>query len=232
MTTFGKEAALPKLDRFLRRHAWSVSLTTLSVFAFLYLTWEMQEGALRPFDASVSAAFAGFRGRFDGAMLAFTGAGGFVGMTILCVASVAVFSRLKKPREATFMAVCGLGALALSSGLKLALHRARPDASALYLIAVPDSFSFPSGHALGTTSVVGALAIVGIAWLGRLGWRVAVGLVSLLCVLGVAASRVYFGVHFPSDVIGGMLAGAAWVAAVTGWFYPRLLPGEVSGEGR
>ena len=51
-------------------------------------------------------------------------------------------------------------------------------------------------------------------------------------ILGVAASRVYFGVHYPSDVIGGMLAGAAWIAAVTGWFYPRLLPGEAAGEGR
>ena len=47
-----------------------------------------------------------------------------------------------------------------------------------------------------------------------------------LFVIGVALSLAYFGVHYPSDVIGGQLAAAAWVSALTGWFYPRLFPGE------
>jgi membrane-associated phospholipid phosphatase len=51
-------------------------------------------------------------------------------------------------------------------------------------------------------------------------------LLALLLVLSVATSRVYFGVHFPSDVLGGLLAGAGWLCVVTGWFYPRVLPGE------
>ena len=51
-----------------------------------------------------------------------------------------------------------------------------------------------------------------------------------LYVVGVALSRVYFGVHYPSDVIGGQLGAAAWVSALTGWFYPRLFPGEETVE--
>jgi undecaprenyl-diphosphatase len=43
--------------------------------------------------------------------------------------------------------------------------------------------------------------------------------------IGVGVSRVYFGVHYPSDVLGAWLAATAWVSAVTGWMYPRLLPG-------
>jgi membrane-associated phospholipid phosphatase len=71
------------------------------------------------------------------------------------------------------------------------------------------------------TSLV-ILHVVGAPRPVRLAAIVAVALV----VSGVALSRVYFGVHFASDVLGGQLAAAAWVSALTGWFYPRLLPGE------
>jgi membrane-associated phospholipid phosphatase len=49
-----------------------------------------------------------------------------------------------------------------------------------------------------------------------------------LLLLGVGLSRIYFGVHFASDVVGGQLASVACVSALTGWFYPRLLPGETT----
>jgi membrane-associated phospholipid phosphatase len=215
---------------FLRRHAWSVSLSGLSALSFVSLAEELREDELGAFDAAVTLWFIELRGRFDGLMLFLTHSGGAWGMTFLCTACVLLLASVGSRREARFLAACGIGAFFLSSGLKLLFARARPDPSALYLIDVPGSFSFPSGHALGSTCVVGGLAVVGVALVRRFRWRAAVGVPALVYVLGVAASRVYFGVHFPSDVIGGMLAGSAWVAAMTGWFYPRLLPGEASGE--
>jgi undecaprenyl-diphosphatase len=116
----------------------------------------------------------------------------------------------------------------LNTALKLFFHRARPQGSLLYLIQTPSSFSFPSGHAMGSTGVM--LSLVVLAHVYRLPTRVrAIGFsLAAAFSVGVATSRVYLGVHFPSDVIGGQLAAAAWVSAITGWFYPRLLPGEAS----
>jgi undecaprenyl-diphosphatase len=123
------------------------------------------------------------------------------------------------------MAVAALGTLVLSTGLKLIFHRARP-ADIDYLIQMPSSFSFPSGHALGSMGVLASVVVVLYAvGAPRLLRRMATFAIGLF-VLGVALSRVYFGVHYPSDVIGGQLAAAAWVSALTGWFYPRLFPGE------
>jgi len=220
-----------RLARFLHRHAWSVSLAGLSALSFTRLALEVRDGEIGAFDAAGTAALVAYRGRFDGAMLFFTQTGGAWGMTALCLLGTLLLVKLRLRREARFLVACGSGAFLISTGLKLLFQRARPGANALYLIEVPASFSFPSGHALGSTCVVAGLAIVAVV-LSR-GWprRAAIVVPCLAYVVGVSASRVYFGVHFPSDVIGGMLAGAAWVAAVTGWFYPRLLPGEASGEG-
>jgi undecaprenyl-diphosphatase len=204
-------------------------LSGAAALSFLRLGLEILGGELGLFDEAVSHSVGGLRGTLDTPMLVLTHTGGFEGMTLLCAVSVLVLARLRKTKEASFVAACGSGALIFSSALKLMFHRARPDVSVLYLIQTPNSFSFPSGHAMGSTTVVGSLVVVafalGLAW----PWRALMSAVALFYVFGVACSRVYFGVHFPSDVIGGCLAGAAWVAATTGWFYPRLLPGEASG---
>jgi undecaprenyl-diphosphatase len=214
------------LVRFLQRHVFSVSLGALSAMAFLGLALEIRKGELGAFDETMTRVVAGFRGRLDSSMLLLTDVGGGLGMTMLCVSSACALVARREDREATFVLTCGAGALVLSAALKLALHRARPDPTLYYLISAPSSLSYPSGHAMGSTCVAGSLAVVVFALSRSPAIRAAAALVAGAFVAGVALSRVYFGVHFPSDIVGGVLAGAAWVAAVTGWFYPRLIPGE------
>ena len=89
-------------------------------------------------------------------------------------------------------------------------RNARP-ADIEYLIQVPSSFSFPSGHAMGSMGVLASTVVVlyavGTPALLR---RIATLLIGSF-VFGVALSRVYFGVHYPSDVIAGWVAGATVV---------------------
>jgi undecaprenyl-diphosphatase len=221
-------SVLSRFFAFLRRHLWSLSCSVLSAWSFFELAEEMRDGELGPLDGAATAMVAGWRGQLDLPMLFLTRTGGGLGMTLLCVASAAALFALHKRKQATFVLVCGAGAAVLNFSLKLLLQRARPTGESLYLIATPSSFSFPSGHTLGAFCILASLTVVAhvSAW-SKL-WRWAITVLAVAYAVGVAVSRVYFGVHYPSDVIGGALAAAAWVAALTGWFYPHLLPGEAA----
>jgi membrane-associated phospholipid phosphatase len=213
---------------FVLRHRWSLPLSLTSSALLISLADEMNDGDLAGIDAVVFHAVHAWRGSLDGLMLAFTQLGGGVGMAVVCTALVLVLLIVKRRRTALFMAIAGVGTLILSTSLKLLFHRARPVEG--YLIASPSSFSFPSGHAMGSMGVL-ASAVVVLYAVGapRLLRRIATLVVGVF-VFGVALSRVYFGVHYFSDVVGGQLAAAAWVSALTGWFYPRLFPGEETVE--
>lgn len=211
--------------KFVWRHRWSVPLSALATLSFANLAGELSDDDLGTFDGLVAQIVHGVRGQLDWLMLVLTRLGESKSLFVITLVALTALGLLGKKREAVFLALAAFGTLVLNVLLKLAFRRTRPDA-VLYVISLPASFSFPSGHALGATGVFLSLLVVARA----LGARGA-GLLSLLAVTGVliagiATSRVYFGVHYPSDVIGGVLAGFAWISAITGYFYPHLLPGE------
>jgi membrane-associated phospholipid phosphatase len=213
---------------FLLRHRWSVPLSVASSATFVYLGAEMRDGSLDGVDAAIAGVVHGWRGSMDGLMLFFTRTGGGRGMTCVCIAVLLALLIARRLRTALFMGLAGLGTLLLISALKLLFHRARPDV--VYLIDTPSSFSFPSGHAMGSMGIMASVLVVVYAVGTPHPLRRIATLLIGLYVVGVALSRVYFGVHYPSDVIGGQLGAAAWVSALTGWFYPRLFPGEETVE--
>lgn len=89
--------------------------------------------------------------------------------------------------------------------------------------APPDSFSFPSGHTLNAAALIGIASYLAIVY-GLHKYAYLIGVVAGLFVLAMGASRIYIGHHWVSDVVVGLLIGAAWAAVVAilhYYFVPR-----------
>ncbi|WP_299342621.1 phosphatase PAP2 family protein [uncultured Pseudoxanthomonas sp.] len=127
-------------------------------------------------------------------------------------------------REATFAGVSLAGSALLNMATKQFFQRDRP--TLWESIAPEHTFSFPSGHAMGSATL--AMVVVLLCWHTRWRW-VAVALAGSFAVL-VGVSRIYLGVHYPSDILGGFAAGIAWVSGVYLVLYRiRERPWQVKG---
>ncbi len=113
---------------------------------------------------------------------------------------------LKNKRYAAGLVVAVAGAKISEVLLKIIVERARPlDVGLLEL----DTYSFPSGHATAAMALYGFLVYA--LWQMYPAWRVLIAVVGLFIIAGVGISRVYLGVHYPSDVLGGYLLGLLWI---------------------
>jgi len=115
-----------------------------------------------------------------------------------------------RPGAVLWLLVAAIGMALINPLVKLLFLAPRPDMLD-HLIAV-SSPSFPSGHAAGTMALYGALAL--------LGRSLTLHLACAAMIAATGASRVWLGVHWPSDVIGGWAEGAAWLLILSIWL-PR-----------
>jgi undecaprenyl-diphosphatase len=129
------------------------------------------------------------------------------------LAFVTLRLRLKRWREPLFLAVTVLGEVTIFLSTTLLVDRDRPPVR--HMDSAPPTSSFPSGHTAASVALYGGLAV--LAWrIGTSMWlrTVAVVLAVLIPVL-VAMSRLYRGMHYPSDVAGGLLLACCWLAVTS-----------------
>ena len=131
---------------------------------------------------------------------------------LITMSAVAVVGMLlaRWEREAARFAITMIGASFLDTSLKLAFHRVRP--AAFFGTLLPNSYSFPSGHALFSICLFGTLAVLVTPRIGSRAARAAIWAATGVLVLLIGLSRIYLGVHYPSDVIAGYAAAVVWVS--------------------
>lgn len=127
---------------------------------------------------------------------------GVIPLDILIVLALCAYRRW---REASFAAISFAGSALLNIASKHFFQRDRPT---LWESIAPEStFSFPSGHAMGSMTL--AAVVMLLAWNTR--WRWPVCIAAALFAVLVSLSRVYLGVHYPSDILAGWCAALVWV---------------------
>ncbi|MBA3947594.1 MAG: phosphatase PAP2 family protein [Herpetosiphonaceae bacterium] len=142
---------------------------------------------------------------------------GYSGVIAADVLIGLVFIFRRQIGDAIFWVAAVGGAELLNLVLKEFFRRLRPDLWASP--GRPNSYSFPSGHAMASMALVAALSV--LLWPSR--WRWPTLVLGAVFVLLVGLSRIYLGVHFPSDVIAGWAASLVWVTGVSLALYGRLV---------
>ena len=138
---------------------------------------------------------------------------GASGMIVVLLISLAIFLYLRWRKAAAWLVITMLGALVLDLSLKYAFHRARPSP---FFGPLPSTYSFPSGHALFSFCAYGVLAGLTMGRIKPLVWRIVISCASALLIAAIGLSRIYLGVHYPTDVLAGYLAAAMWVSSMVG----------------
>ena len=180
---------------------------------FLWLADEVFEGSTKVFDDTVRNTIHEMATPWLTQLMIFLSFVGSFGFLIgLGIIAIIVFARLKWKRAIALFLITMAGELILNLILKQFFHRVRPPAYFDY--PLPDSYSFPSGHALGAFCFFGVLAWLITARLQKRQPKILVWTLATLLIFFIGFSRIYLGVHFPSDVVAGFISGFVWVFTV------------------
>ena len=187
---------------------------SLALALFVWLGYQIREGAPTSFDLGVRAAVRSLESPFMTSVM--WGASVFGApkyLAPLALVAAAVFLYRGWRRGALLTLVMVLGTVVLDVGLKHLFARARPQPF-FDFYPLPGSYSFPSGHAMFSACFFGGIAALVAHRLDSRVRQVALWAAALALALLIGVSRIYLGVHYPSDVLGGYAVGVVWVAAL------------------
>lgn len=197
---------------FLRKYGLRLLLLfaglVFPLWGFAELAEEVREGEPFEFDEPIlhlarDLANAGF----DRAFLLFSALGYEWGVVPFDIALVLVLALKRRAREGLFAGLALGGSALLNMAAKQSFARARP--APWESIAPEATFSFPSGHAMGSMTLAWVCML--LAWRTRWRWPVTITAVAFTVLVGL--SRIYLGVHFPSDILAGWTAASVWAAS-------------------
>ena len=184
-----------------------------ALFLFAWLAEEVLEGDIRAFDETIRTFVHGFASGLLTAFMNFvTLLGSTLFLSVVFIGVFIIFIRINWKRAAGLFTATMVGAVILNFVLKVSFARARP--VPFFDTPLPDSYSFPSGHALYAVCFYGMLAWLISARVGKGSQKISIWVFAVMIVLLIGLSRIYLGVHYPSDVIAGYSAAIVWVLAI------------------
>lgn len=232
MNTSGDHRQTPAGQHHARSERFILILGfVLAVSALWFFAWiaeEMLEGSTAQFDSQVrSLVHAHSTGQVTAVMKFLTLFGSSLVMTPLALLALTLCYIRREFHALKMLAATFAGALVLELLLKSIFHRVRP--APFFDILRPASYSFPSGHALFSFCFFAGLLVVISPRLARPKAKIVLWLISVVLIFGIGFSRIYLGVHYPSDVLAGYAAGLVWVATLS--FVDKLHRRNVEREG-
>lgn len=211
------EQAFRNLLRLDAGEAWRATRIPLVAFflcfALLALAVVDQAPAIDSFNATINALVQGARGALDSFFVTITMLGDLLPMTALCLVICAILAIARKWDSLAFFATNVILAVVCVQALKFIFAVPRPGAETL--VPIPGSFSFPSAHSFCSLIVFGMIGLLIFRALNRKGvsYNVAIvpGIILVIFAILIGISRIYVGVHWPSDVLGGWLLAGMWL---------------------
>ncbi|MGI8556500.1 MAG: phosphatase PAP2 family protein [Pyrinomonadaceae bacterium] len=216
-TSWGKLSFAEIIGRIIKFFGgWLLAGLLSAIAALMFFGWladEVFEGGTKNFDDAVRNYIHQFAAPpVTETMKIFSLIGSPLFLTVLGIAVIIGFLIVKWKRAVVLFLITMAGELVLDVTLKTFFKRARPEPFFNY--ALPTSFSFPSGHALGSFCFFGILAWLVAARLENKFLKFTVWAAAIFLIFAVGLSRIYLGVHFPSDVAAGYTTGLFWIATV------------------
>jgi undecaprenyl-diphosphatase len=191
----------------------ALAISMCALVLFTWLAFEVYRGETIRFDNQVrTTLYQHASPALTVVMRGFTFVGGVVPLCVLIAAAILAFWLTGLRQEARVMAIALAGASVLELGLKHLFHRARPHP--YFDTPLPLSFSFPSGHALYAMCMYGMLAALVAPRARRRSARIAIWAACSVMIVFIGLSRIYLGVHYPSDVMAGYASALVWVIAL------------------
>lgn len=189
-----------------RAYSWAL----LAVIFFVIITLLVLYEGITGFDLNIISVVQGWETpNFTSIMEGFSWLGSTIVVTILAIVNLLFLAFVLNHRKELLLFIAAVGGAALlNSALKYIFQRARPD---IHRLVEEAGYSFPSGHSMAAFALYGVLTYLLWRHVTSGAGRAILIVIGSFLVLSIGMSRIYLGVHYPSDVIGGYLASGVWL---------------------
>ncbi|TCJ05668.1 phosphatase PAP2 family protein [Cytobacillus praedii] len=189
----------------------------ISLLAFSFMAFFVSANKVVQFDSTIITFVQGFENSsLTAVMKFFTFIGDTNSVIVLSILVIIfLYAVLKHRVELILFIVAIIGSAVLNQLLKYSFQRARPE---LHRLIEIDSYSFPSGHAMNAFTVYTIITFLLWRHIPSRAGRILLIIISALMIFTIGISRIYLGVHYPSDIIAGYFASACWLGMAICFF--------------